>query len=300
MINYSFIIPHKNCPTLLKRCVDSIPFRDDIQIIVVDDNSDVDKQPSFQRNDVEVIKLNAEQSKGAGRARNVGIEHAKGKWILFADADDCYTENLVDLLEKYAKEDTIDVVYLNACVFDENGYVGPFIIGPLINNYLAGKHYSEKNLRYGVWTPWTRMVRFEFVKEHQLWFDEIPVGNDVYFGLQCSFYAKRIKVEQNYIYQYYRLKKQKSLTREKRNENVLGIVIDLCVKKIDLYKKARYKYIPSFYALFHNSKYSQNIQRTKRREMYHKTLKDKEVSFFVDLYRYFHIKLHSLVSKITL
>ena len=40
MINYSIIIPHKNIPQLLQRCLDSIPVRDDVQVIVVDDNSD--------------------------------------------------------------------------------------------------------------------------------------------------------------------------------------------------------------------------------------------------------------------
>ena len=41
--NYSIIIPHKNIPELLQRCLDSIPKREDIQIIVVDDNSDTNK-----------------------------------------------------------------------------------------------------------------------------------------------------------------------------------------------------------------------------------------------------------------
>lgn len=43
MINYSIIIPHKNIPDLLQRCLNSIPRRTDIQIIVVDDNSDPKK-----------------------------------------------------------------------------------------------------------------------------------------------------------------------------------------------------------------------------------------------------------------
>ena len=52
MINYSIIIPHKNIPNLLQRCLDSIPNREDVQIIVVDDNSDpnivdFDKFPSI-------------------------------------------------------------------------------------------------------------------------------------------------------------------------------------------------------------------------------------------------------------
>ena len=43
MINYSIVIPHKNTPDLLQYCLDSIPVRDDVQVIVVDDNSDADK-----------------------------------------------------------------------------------------------------------------------------------------------------------------------------------------------------------------------------------------------------------------
>ena len=60
MINYSIIIPHKNIPNLLQRCLDSIPNREDVQIIVVDDNSDpnivdFDKFPGLNRSNVEVI-----------------------------------------------------------------------------------------------------------------------------------------------------------------------------------------------------------------------------------------------------
>ncbi len=39
-ILWSIIVPHHNIPQLLERCLDSIPERDDIQIIVIDDNSD--------------------------------------------------------------------------------------------------------------------------------------------------------------------------------------------------------------------------------------------------------------------
>ena len=59
--NYSFIIPHKNCPDLLQRCVDSIPERDDVQVIVVDDNSDNEKKPALkERKNLQVIPLDAE------------------------------------------------------------------------------------------------------------------------------------------------------------------------------------------------------------------------------------------------
>lgn len=41
-ILYSIIIPHKDIPCLLQRCLDSIPPRDDVQIIVADDDSSPD------------------------------------------------------------------------------------------------------------------------------------------------------------------------------------------------------------------------------------------------------------------
>ena len=37
--HYSIIIPHKNTPRLLERCLCSIPTWDEIQIIIIDDNS---------------------------------------------------------------------------------------------------------------------------------------------------------------------------------------------------------------------------------------------------------------------
>ena len=101
---YSIIIPYKNCPALLNRCIDSIPQRDDVQIIVVDDNSDetlvdFDSFPNTARQDVRVVRIL--DSKGAGKARNVGIEQAKGIWLIFCDCDDSFSEVFNNILDKH-------------------------------------------------------------------------------------------------------------------------------------------------------------------------------------------------------
>jgi glycosyltransferase involved in cell wall biosynthesis len=87
-INYSIIIPHKNIPALLQRCLNSIPRREDIQIIVVDDNSDsniVDFEhfPGMDEPCVDVVFT--KEGKGAGYARNVGLSKAKGKWLFIPE-----------------------------------------------------------------------------------------------------------------------------------------------------------------------------------------------------------------------
>lgn len=67
--HYSIIIPHKNTPRLLERCLYSIPTWDEIQIIIIDDNSnsesvDFSHFPGNGRKNTEV--LFTKEGKGAG------------------------------------------------------------------------------------------------------------------------------------------------------------------------------------------------------------------------------------------
>ena len=116
MINYSIIIPHKNTPELLQYCLDSIPVRDDVQVIVVDDNSDVnivdfEHFPQWEGKDYEVYPT--KEGKGAGYARNIGLEHARGKWILFVDADDFLLSSMGEVFD--AEKDTdADIVFFSS------------------------------------------------------------------------------------------------------------------------------------------------------------------------------------------
>ena len=104
MINYSIIIPHKNIPKLLQRCLDSIPVRDDVQVIVVDDNSDLDvvdfsNFPQWSGEHYETYF--SKTTLFAGGARNVGMQHALGTWIVYLDADDLFAPQINAVLDKY-------------------------------------------------------------------------------------------------------------------------------------------------------------------------------------------------------
>ena len=113
---FSIIIPHKEIPDLLMRCLRSIPVSEDIQVIVVDDNSAdadtyLDKYPELSRPYLEFIRTT--KGGGAGYARNVGLDRAKGKWLLFADADDFFTDNLYDIITKYQNHQ-VDMILFKA------------------------------------------------------------------------------------------------------------------------------------------------------------------------------------------
>lgn len=293
MLNYTIIIPHKNCPDLLERCVCSIPEREDVQVIVVDDNSDADKKPQLSRKDVEVILLDAEHSKGAGRARNVGLQHAKGKWLLFADADDFYTDFISKILDKYACDEATEIVYLNALTFNENSIEKPFKTNGLIMHYLRKEKGAELKLKYDVWTPWSRMVKRNIVQSNNLRFDELPACNDKMFCLFCSYYTKVMTAEQEFVYNYYK-PSQGSQTDRQRNKEMLDGLLDVRCRTIALYKSVGYKPIPSIAELLFNSIYSKGLSIYSVCHKYRVNLLKTHVSLLVDLYRFIRLKLKKL------
>ena len=94
----SIIIPNYNiCKKLLERCIESIVKlnmdKNEYEIIVVDDGSTI--PPAWICDTYRDYNVNLIPTKhgGPGAARNRGIEEAKGKYIMFVDADDFLIDN---------------------------------------------------------------------------------------------------------------------------------------------------------------------------------------------------------------
>lgn len=217
--NYSIIIPHKNAPELLFRCVTSIPSREDIQIIVVDDNSDegiVDwnRFTSDKSKNIELVLT--KEGKGAGYARNVGLKHAKGKWILFADCDDYYYNGFLSVLDKYSQGD-YEVVYYSYSI-----KVGDMDNTPKTYNELLSKLNESPNedveqlLKYGLRAPWNKIVRKTFIEKYKIHFEESINGNDLFYSYQVGYFSKKIGIELSPLYHY--TINPFSLTHKKRSK----------------------------------------------------------------------------------
>lgn len=204
-ILYTIIIPHKNTPLLLLRCLKSIPMRGDVQIIVVDDNSDssivdFNNYPGVNIPNVEIIF--SKYSKGAGYARNLGLSKAKGKWILFADSDDFFNCCFSELIEKY-KDSNSDIVYFNVnSVFSDTLTPSPRseYYSNLIEKYYIDQNKGEDIIRYNFLTPWAKFIKYELIKENKIHFDEVLASNDVMFSIKTGHVAKLISIDKNALY----------------------------------------------------------------------------------------------------
>ena len=212
-MNYSIIVPHKNAPELLQRCIASIPQRDDVQIIVVDDNSDERKKPDVKRKGVEVILLDSVNSNGAGHARNVGLSHAKGKWILFADCDDYYHNGFMDILEEHVGC-PVDVVFYSCTRTDDKG------------NVVSVEKLDDSQIdmiKYKRHEPWGKMIRKSFIDDYNIHFEECINGNDIFFSQQVGYFCKQYLLENRPVYNY--VLNPSSLLHRKRNSNAFYLCI---------------------------------------------------------------------------
>ena len=195
MTSYSIIIPSKNLPDLLQRALDSIPRRDDIQVIVVDDASDpglVDfaAYPGLGDPSVEVVFT--KEGRGAGYARNAGLERATGRWTLFLDCDDLFTPDCLALMDAH-REDDADIVFFNVT----SAYSDGLDYSP---RHLARSEYftafdgarREFCCRYLYTEPWGKMFRTEFLRDGGFRFEETPLANDYRFSVMTGIAAGRV------------------------------------------------------------------------------------------------------------
>lgn len=226
-IYFSIIIPHKNIPNLLQRCIDAIPQRDDLEIIIIDDNSnplivDFEQFPGHKRTNIHLIFT--KEGKGAGYARNIGLKHAKGKWIIFADADDYFTEDFEQLLNKYVNEET-DLIYFKP---RSTSYYSTKKESERVKTYQQLFDGEEKFLRYAYVTPWGKFIKRSIIEKNHFKFDETRWGNDAYFMTQVATTAKDILITHDYLYIVE--EREGSLTNEKmqtKDEIICRLSIDI-------------------------------------------------------------------------
>ena len=254
--NYSIIIPHKNTPDLLRKCLDSIPKRDDVQIIVVDDNSDEDKVdfahfPGLNEARTEVYLT--KEGKGAGYARNVGLKHAVGKWVVFADADDYFHPCINDIVDQCVNMSE-DIVFFKADSINlkdgTRGYRADGFnerIDIAINNsdFQPALFYSS---------PWCKVFKHDFLKRNEIKFNEVPCGNDVVFMAKAARYSSKFRAFD--ITAYCITCSDTSITAQKTSiteeirlqQDIMGLKI--YKEKYQLTKTDKYWYFHTWYNLY--------------------------------------------------
>jgi|GEM_PF-2943798 len=188
-INYSIIVPTHESSSFVENLLLSIPSRDDLEIIVIDDHSvDFDnlKQRISTFECVRLIKNN--KKKGAGNARQIGLENARGKWVIFADSDDKFTVNLNDVLNDYVNSNADIVLFVPKSEKLDGSRSGRCdYYHYLFNKFINGK-INEIELSYRLTNVWSKIYRKEAILNAS--FQDTLVANDVQFAAQAAYYTR--------------------------------------------------------------------------------------------------------------
>lgn len=208
MYNLSIVIPHYNSVNTLEKLINSIPKKEDIQIIIIDDKStkQLDELSrlinKISEKNILFLK-NTTSKKGAGVCRNIGLNKARGKWVLFADSDDYFLDSMYPTISTYFTSHSDIVFFIPTSVEAETGYISDRHIPYKnhINNYIENPTKRNENiLRYMFFVPWSKLINRDFLKGNNILFDEVIASNDVMFSTKIGYYAKSIKVSKKTIY----------------------------------------------------------------------------------------------------
>lgn len=245
MTEVSVIIPHYNTPKLLEITLDSVlagADREKLQVIVVDDKSDkaVDELNAIRASEKYegVLFLdNTTDKKGAGVCRNIALKHAKGRFILFADADDYFMPGYFDMISKYLKSDADMIYFMPTSVqLDTHAPASRHrAYAQLLEAAMARNDEKSKlELIYTFVTPWSKLIRSSIIADNNIEFDEIAVANDVMFMTKCAYHAANIKYDSNVMYCVTRA--AKTLTT-KKDEAKFDLREEVLLRRFDYLKE---------------------------------------------------------------
>ena len=197
----SIIVPVYNVELYIKECFESIAaqtYKGEIECIFVDDCGQDDSVAILEKliaeyhGPIQFSIVHHEHNKGLSGARNTGIRHAQGDYLYFIDSDDSITpdciEKLVALAEKYPGVDIVqgsaksnsDWLMLKWNLTPEYSESFKWIRTTMLKRYVLPM------------TAWNKLVRRDFVLEHELYFAEGMIHEDEVWNFMLSKYVHRI------------------------------------------------------------------------------------------------------------
>lgn len=205
MIHYSVIIPHYNLSSLLLRLIQTIPIRDDLEILIIDDKSDeaeFSKVLKISNTTPHIRIIQNQVNGGGGAARNRGISEALGKYLIFADADDFFLPSFNQLLNQYVDSDA-DIIFFNALSLDSTTYFPcdrANHLNKMFQLYQCNERKALLEFKYLFGEPWCKIIKRNLIEEYSVLFDEISIHNDTTFSYKLGYYAKDVIINSTVAY----------------------------------------------------------------------------------------------------
>lgn len=195
----SIVIPVYNTGEPMRACLDSVLAQTytNLEILLVDDHSTdqltLNLLQEYVRKDSRFTLLTSQENNGLPATRNIGINHANGKYITFLDSDDLFVPDFVERMHDALVKNNTDfaVCHVKQFVLDESVPLEPDMVFPLLE---TPKVDTAQFIQDGVLfripiVAYAKLINLEKLKTQQLYFIEemrFAEDNDWTFRVFCA------------------------------------------------------------------------------------------------------------------
>lgn len=202
----SVIIPSFNGALGLENAIksiigQSIGFKDNIELIIVDDASTdkitkkiMLKYQSQYPDNIKLIFLD-KNSGYPGKARNIGVDNATSDYIIFLDDDDIYLEKGIETLYNAINKYNSDIIIANSYTHIKGKY---FTNIKNLNENIININPTQNQKIFDLLSrnlcSWSKIHKKNFIQKHNIKHLENNYSEDVYFYLKILKNSKKITV----------------------------------------------------------------------------------------------------------
>ena len=188
----SIVIPIFNSAPYLSGCLASVSKQTigDWEAILIDDASTDESAQiaaSYCKQDQRFCLLQQPHNMGQSAARNLGMQHVKGEYLLFLDSDDALAPDYIEQMLSHI--DDADLL--------QTGYKRVSLDGTITEEKCPSWHR-----RYVLTSPCMRLYRTTWLREKGILFEEGMIYEDVLFSAQIWKEKPKIRVHQYTGYLY--------------------------------------------------------------------------------------------------
>lgn len=278
----SVIIPVYNAEKYIESCLNAVLGQsyENIEVIVINDGSTDNSLKIIKKLKDKRLKIIDRENCGAAYCRYQGAKIAKGKYIIFIDADDYIKPSYIKILHEQISKNKVDIVrchfikYKNGkginekSIIDEDKIFKKANYEPFIYDLLYNSIYFNSMCK--------QIINADILKNISIKNYDINYGEDVLYEMQIINNSKSIMIINDYLY-FYR-QNENSITYTKDLKIIKQKLLSICklhqiqlenIKNSKIKNKNKYynfvanKFLKTLYLQYCNLiKYSKNEEKT--------------------------------------
>ena len=228
----SVVIPMYNVGSYISDCLTSLRRQtfQDFEAICIDDGSTDSTLAIAQEavDDDDRFAFVSQENAGQSAARNVGIAHSTGKYLLFLDADDYYESWTLEVLFEQAERDKLDDLLFSARTVYEDmearaRYRDDYDDRATIEGVMTGQELLVRFVRADSFcvSPALQFIRREFLMESGVLFYEGIIHEDNLFTCLMLASARRAAFFNEPLY-VRRVRAESTMTSKRELRHVYG------------------------------------------------------------------------------